>query len=265
VLIQRILSAVVLVPIVLGLAYLGGAYLAALVAVAALLAGYEFYHIMRIGGYRPSYVAGLTLIVVLLLDAYYPRFGFWRWGVAATLMLLIVRQILHQDTRGFLTSWAITLTGALYVGGLLGHLISLRNLPRGFEWLLLTCIVTWTCDTGAYFAGSLWGKHGFFTHISPHKTWEGAIAGFATGIVAALIVGHFVGLALWQSLALGAILVLGVTAGDLAESLIKRQVGVKDSGNLIPGHGGMLDRVDSLLFAGTIVYYFAIWVARIGL
>jgi CDP-diglyceride synthetase len=135
VLIQRILSALVLIPIVLGLAYLGGPYLAALVAVAALLAGYEFYHIMRIGGYKPSYVAGLTLIAILLLDAYYPRFGLWRWGVAATLMLLMVRQILHQETRGFLANWALTLTGALYVGGLLGHLIFLRNLPRGFEWL----------------------------------------------------------------------------------------------------------------------------------
>jgi phosphatidate cytidylyltransferase len=254
--------------------------------VAALLAGYEFYHLLRMGDYKPSYIAGLLLIAVLMLDAYYPPYGLWRWGIAAAIMLLMARQILHKDARGFLTNWSLTLAGALYVGGMLGHLISLRNLsamvtlrtdsllghvipvrelPWGFAWIVMTCAVTWLCDSGAYFVGSKWGRHGFFTHISPHKTWEGAIAGFVSGTLTALLVGQWLGLAVWQSLLLGAILVVGATCGDLAESLIKRQVGVKDSSRLIPGHGGMLDRVDSLLFAGVIVYYFALWVARAGL
>jgi phosphatidate cytidylyltransferase len=106
------------------------------------------------------------------------------------------------------------------------------------------------------------GKHGFFTRISPHKTWEGAIGGFVAGTVATMVAGHLLGLVLWQGLALGAVLVLGVTLGDLAESLVKRQVGVKDSGALIPGHGGMLDRIDSLIFAGVIVYYFVTWIVH---
>jgi len=259
---QRVLTAIVLIPIVLGLAYAGGPYFAATVAVAALLAAYEFYHIMRNGGHHPSYVAGLALVTTLLLDAYYPEYGIWRCGVAAAVMLLMVWQILRVDTQGFLTDWALTLAGGLYVGGLAGHMIALRNLPRGFEWLMLTFAVTWLCDTAAYFAGNWWGKRGFFAHLSPHKTWEGAIAGCLAAILTAVVAGHIVGFLLWQSLALGVLLAFGVPFGDLAESLLKRQVGVKDSGSLLPGHGGMLDRIDSLLFAAVIVYYFVMWVVR---
>jgi phosphatidate cytidylyltransferase len=262
VLLQRVLSAVVLIPVVLGLAYLGGPWFATLVAVAALLAGYEFYHIMRKSEYQPSYLGGLMLIAFLLLDAYYPSHAIWRWGTAAVIALSMVWQMLHEDTRGFLVNWALMLAGALYVGGLFAHMISLRNLPRGWEWLMLAFLATWTCDSAAYCAGSWWGRRSFFAHISPHKTWEGAITGGLGSVLATTIAGRWMGLPLWQGLVLGALLAWGATFGDLAESLIKRQVGVKDSGALIPGHGGMLDRIDSLLFVGAILYYFILWVVR---
>lgn len=258
----RILSSLVLIPMVLGLACLGGPYFAALVAVVALLSAYEFYQIVRQAGYRPFLVVGLALTAVLLLDAYLPQLGAWRWAMAMAVMVPMVWQILQAETQGFLTGWALTLAGAVYVGGLMGHLISVRNLPQGLGWLLLTFAGTWVCDSAAYFAGVNLGKHGFFTRISPHKTWEGAIGGFAAGIVVTVVAGHLLGLPLWQDLALGVLLVLGVIFGDLAESLVKRQVGVKDSGALIPGHGGMLDRIDSIMFAGVIVYYFATWIAH---
>jgi phosphatidate cytidylyltransferase len=261
---QRVLSALVLIPIVLLAVKLGGVYFLALVTLVSLLASYEFYGLMRKGGHQPSYTAGLALVLALMAAAYSPRQDIGRFGIAAVLMGMMISAVLRRNVQGFLVDWALTLTGALYVGGLLGHLISLRALSHGFEWIFLTCAVTWTCDTGAYFVGSRWGRHGFFTHVSPRKTWEGALAGFVSGTLAAVIVGPYAGLALWQSLSLGAVLVVGLTFGDLAESLVKRQVGVKDSGALIPGHGGMLDRVDSLLFAGTIVYYFAVWIARAG-
>jgi phosphatidate cytidylyltransferase len=258
----RILSAIVLIPIVLGLTYLGGPYFAALVAVAGLLAAYEFYQIVRQAGYRPFPVVGLALTASLYLDAYAPQLKVWRWALAAAVMAPMVWQILQADMQGFLTGWALTLAGAVYIGGLSSHLILVRNLPQGLGWLLLTFFGTWTCDTAAYFAGVTLGKHGFFTRVSPHKTWEGAIGGFVAGIVATVVAGHLLGLVLWQGLALGVVLVLGVTFGDLAESLVKRQVGVKDSGALIPGHGGALDRIDSLIFAGVIVYYFATWIVH---
>lgn len=261
---HRILSAIVLIPIVLAVSYAGGPYFAIIVAIAALRAGYEFYHIMRKRNYEPSYVVGMSAIALLLLNAYCPRWQVWQWGLAAAVTLPMVWQIVKGRWKDFLPSWALTLAGALYVGGLFAHMIALRNLPRGLGWLLLTFAVTWACDTAAYFAGRFWGKRGFFTHISPHKTQEGAIAGFLAGIVVAVVAGHWMGLLVWQSLLLGILLVLGATFGDLAESLVKRQVGVKDSSSLIPGHGGMLDRVDSLLFTGVIMYYFVLWVVYRG-
>jgi phosphatidate cytidylyltransferase len=262
VLIQRVLSSIVLIPVVLWATYRGGAWFAAVVAVAALLAGYEFYNIVQKRGFRPSHAAGLTWIAFLLLDSYYPNREIWRLGAAAMVALPMVWQVLHRDTEGFLANWALTLAGALYVGGLSGHMISLRNLVRGLEWMALVFVATWTCDSAAYFAGTWWGKHPFFAHISPRKTWEGALGGCAVGLLCTAVVGRWMGLPLWQGVMLGALLVLGATFGDLAESLIKRQVGVKDSGALIPGHGGMLDRIDSLLFVGTIMYYFVKWVIQ---
>ncbi len=259
---QRILSAIILIPVVLWATYQGGAWFATVVAVAALLAGYEFYHIVRKGGFRPSYPAGLAFIALLLLESYYPGCEIWRLGAAAAVALPMVWQVLHRDTEGFLANWALTLAGALYVGGLSGHMISVRNLGRGLEWMALVFVATWTCDSAAYFAGTWWGKHPFFAHISPRKTWEGALGGGVAGLLATAFVGRWMGLPLWQGVVLGALLVVGATFGDLAESLIKRQVGVKDSSALIPGHGGMLDRIDSLLFVGTIMYYFAKWVLR---
>lgn len=256
----RILSSIVLIPVVLGLTYLGGAYFAVLVAVAGLLAGYEFYRIVRQAGYRPFPLVGLALVAGLLLDAYAPQLRVWRWAIAVAVMAPMVWQILRTDMEGFLSGWSLTLAGALYIGGLLGHMILVRNLPQGLGWLLLTFAGTWACDTAAYFAGVSLGRHGFFTRISPHKTWEGAIGGVVAGVLATMVAGHLLGLALWQGFVLGVVLAVGVTFGDLAESLVKRQVGVKDSGALIPGHGGMLDRIDSLIFAGVIVYYFATWI-----
>ena len=259
---QRIVSSIVLIPVVLGATYVGGAWFAAVVTIAALVASYEFYRIMQQGGFDPSWLAGLGLVALLLLDAYYPNQGIGRWGIAGMVALSLVCQILKEDTQGFLPNWALMLAGAVYVGGLFGHMISLRNLPGGLNWLLLSFAATWSCDTAAYCAGTLWGKHPFFSHVSPHKTREGAIAGILIAILVTAVAGGWLGLQLWQGLALGAVIALSATFGDLAESLVKRQVGVKDSSALIPGHGGMLDRIDSLLFVGTAVYYFVTWVVR---
>jgi phosphatidate cytidylyltransferase len=260
VLIYRVLSAIILLPIVLAAAYLGGPPFALLVTVAALLSGFEFYRIARRANYRPAYLPGLALIVLAMFDAYQPDMGVLRWGVAAAVMAMLVWHVLQRDTAGFLVNWALTLTGAVYTGVLAGYLISVRNLPNGLGWLLLTLLGTWTCDTAAYFVGSYWGRRGFFTEISPKKTVEGAVGGCLVGLIVISVLGCDLGLTPWQALVLGGLLVLGVTLGDLSESLVKRQVGAKDSGDLIPGHGGMLDRIDSLLFAGPIVYYFLTWV-----
>lgn len=256
---RRVLSAIVLLPVVLAAAYVGGPLFAALVSLAALLAGFEFYRIMRRISYQPSYAVGLALIALSMWDAYNPSLGIRGWAVPAAVMALLVWYILRQDTEGFLENWALTVTGALYTGVLAGYLVSLRNLPNGLNWLLLAFLGTWTCDTTAYLVGSRWGRRGFFTNISPNKTVEGAVGGCLAGIVVVSAVGWYLGLSVWQAPVLGTLLVVGVTLGDLAESLIKRRVGTKDSGDIIPGHGGMLDRIDSLLFSAPVVYYFVTW------
>lgn len=256
---ERLISAAVMVPVVLAAGYLGGVPFAALITLAALVAGYEFFALMRKAGFRPYTYVGVALIALLMLDAYYPGWSLWRPALVILLATPMVWSILRREMEGFLTGWALTIAGAVYVGGLLSHMVLLRNLPGGLGWMLLLFAGTWATDTVAYFVGVNLGKHGFFTHVSPKKTWEGAIGGFVAGTLATAFVGHFLGVPIWQGLLLGLVLAVGTTLGDLSESLIKRQVGVKDSSNLIPGHGGMLDRVDSLSFGGVIVYYFVLW------
>jgi phosphatidate cytidylyltransferase len=136
--------------------------------------------------------------------------------------------------------------------------LRLRQLDDGLYWLMIALLCTWVCDTAAYAVGKLWGRHKFFPAVSPKKTWEGAVGGLIGGLLAAVGLGRWlVGLSVGWGLLLGLAIVGAATFGDLAESVIKRQVGVKDSGQLIPGHGGMLDRIDSLLFVVPVVYYFA--------
>jgi phosphatidate cytidylyltransferase len=126
--------------------------------------------------------------------------------------------------------------------------------------MLLALFSAWACDSFAYVFGKALGKHSFFPQISPRKTWEGALAGWVGGTGTSLLIGWVLGLSIFQALTLGLAISLAATFGDLVESMIKRHVGVKDSGSLLPGHGGILDRMDSLLFVVVVVYYFLIWI-----
>lgn len=261
-LVYRILSAIVLIPVALWAVYEGGPLYFAVVAIASLLAAHEFYSMMIRGGYKPSYPLGMALTALLLLDARYPLWHLSRLLLAAALIFSLIWQLLQKETCDALVNWALTLVGALYVGWLASYFISLRGLSKGMSWTALALLSTWACDTGAYSAGMAFGRHPFFSHISPHKTWEGAIGGWTSGAIAAVLVGSFIGVSLGHSLILGLAIALAATFGDLAESLLKRQVSVKDSGHLIPGHGGMLDRIDSLLFTVVVVYYYATWIVR---
>lgn len=163
-------------------------------------------------------------------------------------------------------AWAdlgMTMAGAFYTGGLLGYAPLLAAMPGdgagkagGSAWLLVVLLGTAACDTGAYFVGSAIGKHKLIPHISPGKTWEGLAGGFAGSIIAAVVLSGLLGLTLVQAVLLGILICVAAVCGDLGESLIKRAVGVKDSSRLIPGHGGILDRIDSILFVLLAVYWF---------
>jgi phosphatidate cytidylyltransferase len=152
------------------------------------------------------------------------------------------------------TAWTAVIFPPLYVGVTFGLLHLLRHAPRGAWWVALILLITWAYDTGAYFAGSRFGRHSFMQHVSAKKTWEGVAGGLVLSTLAGLIAVQWLGLLLWQAAMLGAAGGVVSQLGDLVESMLKRSAGVKDSGAIVPGHGGLLDRVDSLLWTGALGY-----------
>ncbi len=260
-LIQRSLSAIIMIPIVAGATYAGGLWFFAIIALVASVAGYEFFQMMKLGGYKPSPFWGLLLIWLLLADTRYPAWQLARPALTGVMFLSLSWQLFKKDTSTPTVDWALTIAGALYLGGMGGHFISLRDAPQGLKWMVLMLLATWATDTGAYFIGLSLGRHKFFPRLSPKKTWEGTIGGWFCGVAVTLLIGlYIIGLGFVHSLVLGALVCALLPLGDLTVSMMKRQVGVKDTSGLIPGHGGMLDRIDSLLFAVVVVYYYARWV-----
>jgi len=156
--------------------------------------------------------------------------------------------------------------GMLYVGGLFAFIPLVRRLDQGVGWVFVLLAASWLGDTGAYFAGRAFGRHKLASRLSPKKTWEGAIGGFFTSMAGAVLFGILFDLdTSWIVLAgLGGVLDVFGVLGDLAESMLKRAFGVKDSGGILPGHGGILDRVDSVLFAGPVLYLVVSWVIQVS-
>jgi len=261
---KRITSAALLIPLVVLAAYLGGWYLAGLLMVAGLLGTKEYLVLVRSMGLYPLDVAALLFVPVAVVDAQVPNEGILRAGVFALAAVSLAAEIAHRNRAGSLHSWGATVA-SLYIGLGLSYFASLRAMENGLLWVALALAGTWVSDTGAYVVGVRWGKRRLAPVISPSKSWEGVAGGLVTGVLTVWLVGRFgLGLAHWQGVLLGVLLVAVATVGDLAESVIKRQAGAKDSGSLIPGHGGMLDRVDSLLFVAPAVYYAALLLVGAG-
>lgn len=255
----RVISAAILVPVVGAAVYVGGLFYLGLVLLVAMLAGWEYLAMMRSTGAATSAILGLGLIALLIVDAQWPALSAHRWAPQAVVLATLTLYVFRANGAGSLTGWGLTVAGGVYLGYSLAHLVRLRGGPDGALWVALALLGTWITDTGAYFVGRTVGRRPFFPKISPKKTLEGAIGGLVTGVVAVTLLGAWwLDLSAVNGALLGALLALGATFGDLAESVLKRQVGIKDSGNLIPGHGGMLDRVDSLLFVVPIVYYYTV-------
>lgn len=258
-LVTRLLSAAVLIPIAGVAVYSGGVVLLIALALVTCLATIEYVALMRRRDIPMALAPILVLALLWLVEAHWSETLGQGLALGLGVMTFWTIEVFHKNRGGSLESWAMGFAGACYIGGLLSYFVRLRALEQGLAWISLAFVGTWVCDTGAYFVGRAWGKRPFFPAISPKKTWEGAVGGLVSGIATVALLGRWLlSLALWQGLLLGALLVVAAVFGDLAESVIKRQVGVKDSGNLIPGHGGMLDRVDSLLFVVPVVYYFAV-------
>ncbi len=244
----------------LGAVLLGELPFLALVVAALLAAGFEFFQMADRAGQHPDYLVGLAVILLIVGNTYFDKPWLDEILTAALVISLVLPLFRRPD--GWLLGWALTFAGVLYVGILGMHFLLLRGLPDGLRVTTLVLLTAWATDSCAYLAGHWWGKHSFFPSISPKKTMEGAIGGVVAAIVVMLVLGTLSGLPPLHSLILGFGLGMAATLGDLVESLIKRQFGAKDSGNTIPGHGGLLDRIDSLLFAAVFGYYYWVWIVR---
>jgi len=180
--------------------------------------------------------------------------------VAASLAIRLIR----REHRGRFLGWSAAIGGALYVGGLAAFFPALRALPDGFIWVMLAFTATWSYDMGAFVGGTLFGRRPLMPHISPAKTWEGVATGVAAVAACLGVFLAFLPIEPWHIAVAGPGFAAAAQIGDLLESAIKREAGVKNSGRLVPGHGGILDRVDSLLFTAPFVYLFAVLVLRMG-
>ncbi len=182
--------------------------------------------------------------------------------LGGALVIAVTASLVATSAKHRRNDALITMFGVLYVGVTLSTIVSTRALPAGEFLVLFLAVVTWASDTGAYYAGTLWGKHPLLPSISPKKTVEGVLGGLALAVLAAVVAQWWFAsqLSPLDALILGALLTGTGLIGDLFESMIKRRTGVKDSGGILPGHGGMLDRLDSLLFTAPTFYYYVVYV-----
>ncbi len=259
-LLTRIITALVAFPVVAGAVFAGGVWFLAAVAVIALIAGWEFGRMMAVGGYKTTPAITLLLIGLLLFETQRSDMNL-DCVLSFILFVSIVWQLFRADSTAPTTDWALTLAGGLYIGWGAAHVVALRQLADGVAWVWLALLATWGADIFAYAAGRTLGRRKLWPRLSPKKTWEGLGGGFLGGLIGALIVILLFDLNWLDALIVGAI-VPGVSLfGDLSISMMKRHVGVKDSSNLFPGHGGFLDRLDSMLLVSVVVYHYAVWVA----
>ncbi len=269
---DRARSAAILIPPLLVALWLGGWAIVLVVGVAVVLAGWEAFRLLTRAGHHSLPAFGIVLEVVVALGDSVKELpggsGILLAGLG--IVLVGVGALTRLDPREGLAIFATTTFGALYVG-LLGFVVRLTAadapvdpaavlgfLGAGRGWILAVVLIVWAFDTAAYFTGRQYGRRPFMAHISPSKTQEGVIG----GLVAAAIVGALFTAALgrpWPAgLLMGVLVGAAAQAGDLAESMLKRAAGAKESGTLIPGHGGILDRVDSFLFAAPVAYFYVV-------
>jgi phosphatidate cytidylyltransferase len=258
---QRVASAIVGVPIIILLIWAGGPWYTAGVAFIVCVAALEFQAPHR-GMWAPLSMLSAALAVTLVAGAFV-GLDWVLWFVVGGTLIPLAWVTLRGQPLSALDDWAWSVAGLLYVGLLGTHFVLLREVdPDNPDWVLLVVLGTFAVDTAAYFTGRAFGRRKLAPHISPGKTVEGAIGGIAGGFAAVVLLNYALGLRLEAALIvpLAALLPLFAIVGDLAESIIKRGMDVKDAGHIIPGHGGFLDRMDSLLFTFPLVYYYVIWV-----
>jgi phosphatidate cytidylyltransferase len=256
-LLSRVLVVVVLLPLVIGLVYLGGWWLFGLALAGGLLALHELYVMVR--DLRPLVLGGYLGFVATLLGLQLGGLEWMLGGLLVTFVFAFVVYGLGGVRQSATSSFGVTLLGVVWVGAGLGCLLLIRDIPDFGFWAVMAVLFTvFAADTGAFFVGRTFGRHRLAPAISPAKSWEGFAGGVAAAVGMAFVILYkdrddF--LSIPQSLLLGLVIAFAAVLGDLFESAIKRDLEVKDSGGVLGGHGGVLDRLDSLLWAGPAAYF----------
>jgi phosphatidate cytidylyltransferase len=259
---KRIISGLLFLPVFYLVAWkLPPVYFSVLVAAAGAVGQYELYRLARERGHHPNEALGIVLGALIILDFYHPLLpvpGTYFPVVFSVLLITIARLFSSRPVDGALEDIASTVLGVFYVALLFAYQIGIRNGGDGRQWLVFLYFIIWASDIGAYSIGIPFGKHRLYEKVSPKKSIEGLAGALAASAGMALLcrlwfmppigMGEAVGIAL-------ALAMVG-TIGDFVESLFKRAAGVKDSGTIIPGHGGILDRMDSMMFAAPVLYYY---------
>jgi len=265
---QRVLSSVVLIPVIFLCIWFGAPWFSLLIGIAALLGVVEFYGLFTRVRWQPLTVFGTLWTLFFICSAHYARqygsetaqtVGTGALLGSAVVLSLLVARFSRADGERVVVRWSWTLVGVLYMGWLLGHWVLLRNSSDwdGRDWVIVAAFSTFAVDTSAYFVGRMLGRHKLAPSISPAKTWEGAAGGMGAVVVLAYALGLDIGAE--KLVLIGALVGVFAQVGDLVESKLKRVAGVKESGALIPGHGGLLDRLDSIVLTGVLVYYCLRW------
>jgi len=258
---KRVITALLALPLLIVIVWFDKPvpWFTILIAIWGLLAAYEFYRLVGVSGVRSLTVFGLLFTVLIIISPHCPSPLAAPLLVTMAVVLPLIWLVLRQRVEGAFTGWAWMVAGFLYVGWMLSFLIALR-FEAGRNWAFFAFFTTFGSDSAAYFIGRALGRHRLAPRISPHKSWEGAIGGVVGAMAMSLLFTLSTPLHISLSIGQGLVLALLVSVfgqiGDLAESLLKRNTGVKESSTVIPGHGGFLDRMDSVVFAGVVVYLY---------
>lgn len=262
----RLIVIAILLPIGLVLILSGGWVLMVGATFIMGYAAWEYYQMFKHGGFKPSapvLIGGVAALVVMRALLHFEGTEVF---FSAAVLAAMATQVVHYESgdETAAVDFNITLGGILYIGWLGAYLVSLRQLPDGQWWMLLVLAACWLNDGGAYLVGRKIGRHKLSQRVSPNKSWEGYIAGVITAALGSMLIAWgcnqvTADVTPLKGLMIGLLIGIVTPLGDLGESMLKRGFGLKDSSHLLPGHGGMLDRIDSWLWAGAIGYYLIVW------